>query len=240
MKQAHYQSLYDHELSHWWYKARRMLVFHLIERYAGLKGLKILDVGCGAGALLKDLGAYGDAYGVDMSDQALDFCRQRGITNIRKGDAVDLPYADDIFDVVLALDVLEHIKDDRAAAKEIMRVLKPGGLCIVFVPAFPILWGITDVLSEHVRRYRMPELKKTVESAGLKTVRASYFNFFLFFPILAVRLFVRAFRIRASNENDMASGVMNDLLYRLFRCEISLLKAVSFPFGVSIFMVSRK
>ena len=240
MKQAHYQCMYDHELELWWYSVRRILVKELIVRYSGKKGIKILDVGCGTGALMKELEPYGEVYGMDMSEQAIDFCLSRGLCNLKRGDGTRLPYDSNCFDVVLALDVLEHIKDDNEAVSELYRVLKPGGICIVFVPTFQILWGVTDVLSEHFRRYRLPQVKKLLSNTGFYILRASYYNFFLFLPIFCVRIFARIFGVKMKTENTMARGFTNNILFWIFRLEIMLLRLMNFPFGVSALVVAKK
>ena len=96
--------------------------------------LRMLDVGCGTGANLEMLSAFGNAEGVDVSDDALEFCRRKGLT-VQKGLAEELPYEDGAFDVTTALDVVEHLDDDIAGLKEMYRVTKSGGYSLIFVPA---------------------------------------------------------------------------------------------------------
>ena len=103
-------------------------------------------------------------------------------------DGPELPLPDDAFDVVTALDVLEHIADDRHALREIARVMKPGGLLLATVPAHRWMWGAQDEISHHFRRYSAPEMRDRVEVAGFDLERLTYFNSILFAPIAAVRL----------------------------------------------------
>ena len=120
---------------------------------------RILDVGCGTGANLEMLSEFGEAEGVDVSAEALDFCRARGLENVKQGEAEHLPYEDESFDLVTGLDVVEHLDDDLAGLKEMRRVLRPDGRALLFVPAFMFLWGVQDDISNHRRRYTIAELK---------------------------------------------------------------------------------
>ncbi|MEJ7711027.1 MAG: class I SAM-dependent methyltransferase [Pyrinomonadaceae bacterium] len=105
---------------------------------------------------------------LDVSEEALKFCRERGLTKVKLGAAERLPYADKSFDLVTALDVVEHLDDDVAGLKEMRRVLRPGGRSLLFVPAFMFLWGVQDDVSHHRRRYTIAQLKKSVATAGLE------------------------------------------------------------------------
>ncbi len=148
--------------------------------------LRILDVGCGTGANLEMLSQFGSAEGVDVSDEALEFCRQKGLT-VQKGLAETLPYPDETFDITTALDVIEHLDDDIAGLKEMHRVTKTGGYSLIFVPAFMWLWGVQDDISNHRIRYTQKQIVERLEKAGFKVERATYANFTFFAPILGGR-----------------------------------------------------
>lgn len=218
------------------------MIHDLIRKYKGPGPLRILDMGCGTGALLSELGQYGEASGVDFSSQAVEYCKQRGINDVIQGRAEALPFANGRFDIVLALDVIEHVEKDEQALKELGRVTKQGGMVIVFVPAFQVLWGITDVVSKHFRRYTKPELKTKVQTAGLKIVRASYFNTFLFLPILLVRSFNRLLpkKYQPEHEAELPGEFMNKVFYSIFSLEAKLFKRINFPFGVSLAVIAEK
>lgn len=240
MKDIHYLNLYRVELTHWWYRVRRKIVLDIFSKEIKERKLKILDVGCGTGALMKELRPYGEVYGLDFSERAIEFCKERGETNLTLGSLDKLPFPDNYFDIVLSLDVLEHIEDDVRAISEIKRVLRTGGFSIVFVPAFMFLWGKTDELSNHFRRYTIGELREKINSSGLFIKKSSYFNTFLFCPIFLTRYFIKIFRIKITNENDLGSGVINRIFYYIFYMESVLLRYFKFPFGVSIMVFSRK
>ena len=169
MHSHHYPLLYKVEESHWWYVGRRKLLSTFVAdiRNESGKDLAILDVGCGTGANLKMLNDFGTTEGVDISEQALEFCRERGLNQVRQGAVESLPYPDESFDLVTALDVLEHLDDDAAGLKEIYRVLRPHGYALFFVPAFMFLWGVQDDVSNHRRRYSKQQFRQTVTASGL-------------------------------------------------------------------------
>ncbi len=244
MQYSHYDTMYRTEMDHWWYRVRRQMIHFMIGKYVpqgtDMKGLKILDIGCGTGALLKELDQYGDCFGVDFSSQAVQFCIERGILQVKEGSIAEIPYPDESFDLVLALDILEHIPDDSVGIREINRVLKKGGKGIIFVPTFNFLWGVTDVRSEHYLRYTKGELLRKLKLCGFSIMRSSYFNFFLFPFILTVRLFVRIFGIKVESENTMTGKFTNKILYIIFRFESLLGRVINYPVGVSAFAIVTK
>lgn len=242
MKKFFYDLIYEQEKIHWWYKIRRKIVFDLIKKFFVTDSNKtILDIGCGTGFLLKELQNFGRVYGIDCAPKALDYCRKRGLKNVKKGNILDIPFGDNQFDIALALDVLEHVEDDDRALREINRVLKEDdGIAIIFVPAFQFLWGITDEVSLHFRRYRLKPLVDKIQKSNFKILKTSYFNTFLFPPIVLVRFFFRLFKIKIESENKINSRLLNLILHKIFWFESWLLKYFNFPFGVSILFVVQK
>jgi len=242
--QAHtYAIMREVEDQHWWYVGRRRIIASWVERVRrdiGKPRPRILDVGCGTGANLQMLAEFGVAEGVDVSAEALDFCRARGLGTVRQGAAEDLPYADAQFDLVTALDVVEHLDDDVAGLREMFRVLQPGGRALLFVPAFMFLWGVQDDVSHHRRRYTLAELKERLGAAGLTVERASYANITFFAPILFGRVLMRLTGLRPASENNINISALNGLLARVLGAESWWLRKMSFPFGVSAICVARR
>ena len=119
------------ELNHWWWVARKRIVLKLLKRYLRTQNNLILDAGCGTGASILYLSELGKVYGIDLMPSAVNFCKKRGIENVRIANVLKLPYKDNYFDLVCLMDVIEHIKDDKIAIKEIHRVLKPGGYLFI-------------------------------------------------------------------------------------------------------------
>ncbi len=240
--QAHtYPIMFAVEESHWWFVGRRRILSTFVKPLvAGIDAPRILDVGCGTGANLEMLGEFGTAEGVDVSVDALEFCRSRGLKDVKQGEAEKLPYDDSSFDLVTGLDVVEHLDDDLGGLREMYRVLKPGGSALLFVPAFNFLWGVQDNISHHRRRYRLPSLQDVIRRAGFKVERASYVNITFFLPILLGRVMMRVTGFRPESENNLTLGFMNGFLGKILAAEAPLLRHLSFPFGVSAICVARK
>jgi SAM-dependent methyltransferase len=243
MQQHTYSIMYEVEGTHWWFAGRRRIIASFVEkicRELGRERPRILDVGCGTGANLELLAGFGEAEGVDVSVDALSFCRARGLLNVRQGAAEKLPYEDGSFDLVTALDVVEHLDDDTAGLKEMRRVLRPGGRALLFVPAFMFLWGVQDDISHHRRRYTLAGLREVVRGAGFEVERATYANISFFGPILLGRLLMRAVGLRPASENNINVPALNGVLGRVFGAESALLRRLNFPFGVSAICVARR
>jgi len=243
MQEHTYPIMYEVEDAHWWYAGRRRIIASFIKQICGelqTPHPRILDVGCGTGANLELLERFGDVEGVDISDDALAFCRERGFQNVRQGAAEQLPYEDDTFNIVTALDVIEHLDDDLMSLKEMHRVLRPDGRVLLFVPAFMFLWGVQDDVSNHRRRYTLKELKRVVERAGFEVERATYANLTFFAPILFVRTFMRVARLRPPSEFKINVPAFNGLLGHIFGAERFWLRHLKLPFGVSALCVARK
>jgi SAM-dependent methyltransferase len=242
MQQHTYAIMFEEESKHWWYVGRRRILEQFVRDALPSTGAspRILDVGCGTGANLELLTRHGAAQGLDASAQALAFCRDRGLTRVCRGVLESLPYRDASFQLVTALDVIEHLDDDLSALREMHRVLAPGGRALVFVPAFMFLWGRQDEVSEHRRRYRLPQLLARAREAGFEVERATYANFALFAPIWAARRVIRTLGLKPPSENSVNIDALNGVLGQLFGAERWWLKRRSFPFGVSIIAVLRR
>lgn len=235
-----YHKMYETEEGHWWFKGKTAIAKALIRRHFG-NGKKILDIGCGTGFFSKNLLEMGyEVTSVDGSSLALEYSKKRGLENLILSDACKLPFPDNSFDAVVALDILEHIKDDGAAVREWTRVLKPGGIMLIFVPALSLLWSPQDTKLEHYRRYDKDTLGRALQ--GMRIEKLSYFNFFLFLPVLLFRAATNLFPFLLKNrdELDITSPKINSLLEKVFSFESRYLVSGNFPIGVSLLAVSRK
>jgi SAM-dependent methyltransferase len=243
MEHHTYSIMYQVEGTHWWFAGRRRILAGFLERICASLGPKrphILDVGCGTGANLEMLSKFGEAEGVDVSTAALDFCRARGLARVQQGEAEKLPYEDGSFDLVTALDVVEHLDDDTAGLREMWRVLRPGGRALLFVPAFMFLWGVQDDVSNHRRRYTLSGLQQVVREAGFEIEHATYANITFFLPILMGRFLMRITGFRPASENNITIGSLNGTLGRVFGAETYILNHTTLPFGVSALCIARK
>jgi SAM-dependent methyltransferase len=244
MQQHTYAIMDEVEGSHWWFVGRRAILETFLREIvnhqaASASSLNILDVGCGTGANLEMLSQFGNAQGVDVSDDALEFCRQKGL-DAQKGLAEKLPFTDETFDITTALDVVEHLDDDVAGLREMYRVTKNGGYSLVFVPAFMWLWGVQDDISNHRIRYTKKQIVERLEKAGYKVERATYANWTFFLPILAGRTLMKITGIKPESENNVNVSALNGIFGKLFASERIWLKNLDFPFGVSIVAVAKK
>lgn len=252
MEQHTYSIMYQVEGAHWWFVGRRRIIESFLaplcqqleaERRPASQSeqpIRILDIGCGTGANLEMLSRFGAAEGVDVSAEALAFCRERGLGNVRQGQAEQLPWENDSFDLVTGLDVVEHLDDDVAGLKEMRRVLRPGGYAFLFVPAFMLLWGVQDDISHHRRRYTLKGLQQVARAAGFEIERATYANITFFLPVLIGRLLMRLTGIRPASENNINIKALNGVFGRIFGAESSILRHVNLPFGVSAICVARR
>ena len=242
-----YRVMFEMEDAFWWYRGLRVLLQGLIARHTRVGARKplILDAGCGTGANLKLLEAYGDALGVDISEQALAFCRKRGIPTERvmQASVTELPFRDELFDLAVSFDVICNIVDDIGAFAEVGRVLKPGGVFIVQLPAYRWLWSRHDVAVGHKWRYTGRTVREKLSCAGFALERLTHVNT-LFFPFVATRcVFDRralenGYKIRS--EVSPLPRPLNSLLSILYSGEMRTASRVDLPYGLSIVAVARK
>lgn len=243
MKPEEYARMFDLEDHYWWFLGRRSLVRTLLRRYrVWRREDRILDVGCGSGATLALLADFGKPVGLDASLTALGFCRSRGNRALVRALAEQVPFSRDTFDAVLALDVLEHVPDDRRVLGELWRICRPGGLAVVTVPAFSFLWSGHDEALHHLRRYRAPEIGERMAAAGFEILKLSYVMSLLFVPIALYRLIERVLSPKSEPETTLrpVPGVVNRLLYWVLRLESVWVRWWRFPVGVSVVCIGRK
>lgn len=236
-----YAKMFEVEESLWWYRGRRRICFGLLDRFLGdRRDLDILDVGCGTGYNLTLLARYGQAQGLDMSAEALDFCRRRGVNDVRLHEADELPFPDASFDLVTAFDVIEHITDDRAALSEFQRVLRPGGLLLVYTPALPWLYNEHDRIVHHKRRYRRVELEEKLRQAGYRIEHLSYVNFLVLPLVLLARALAKFRSGPHHQEMELPHPVVNSLVTSLCYAEVPLVQRDLLPLGMTLVALARK
>jgi SAM-dependent methyltransferase len=241
LKQHAYRDQFAFEDEHWWFQGRRAVLWALLHRAGVTPGVRVLDAGCGTGRNVIEFASLGEVHGVDSSPEAIGFCRRRGISGVVEGKLEQLPFADGEFGLVVATDVLEHVPDDVAAARELRRVAAPDGHLLVTVPAYQWLWSQHDDAYHHFRRYTWRQLRTMLNTAGWEPVTWSYFNSFLLPAIAAVRVLTP--RRRGGNgrpDLHLTPQAINRLLLAPMRAEASLIeRGRRLPAGVSVGAVCR-
>jgi SAM-dependent methyltransferase len=240
MDEAELQTTMAVDGYHWWYRGRRRVIRAVLDGLPLPAHSRILDAGCGSGRTLDELVDYGEVSGIDVSEVASDAARARGHHDVRVGQLETLPWPDNVFDLVTALDVIEHTPDDRVTLRELRRVTRPGGLAVVTVPAYQWLFSAHDVVNQHFRRYARPSLVEAALEAGWSIERTSYFNLGLLPPAVAVRLAqrLRDGRPKAQSDFLLTPSWLNGVLELPLRAEAAwLLKGHRLPAGLSLLAV---
>ena len=237
-----YRIFFEIQKKHWWFITKKKIVLDMIDRYLTKKdNIRILDIGCGSGLMLNALEEKGQTYGLDMSNDAIRFSKEIFTGEVRKGLLPDeISYEENFFDLITALDVIEHVDRDVDALEVIHSRLATGGKAVITVPAYMFLWTSFDVANEHKRRYTLKELNVKLIQAGFSVEKISYYNTLLFPPVLVVRMLNNLLNRDGSSDVDMPSKLINFILMKIFGFEKYILRFVNFPFGVSILAVVRK
>ena len=229
MEGTEVRKLTELEDRHWWYRERRALVARAIR---GLLPGVALDVGAAGGGNTRVLHAAGwRAAALEYGEEGAWVCAERGIPVLR-GDATRLPLSPESLDLVVAYDVLEHIEDDAAAAKEVFELLRPGGVFLVAVPCDPALWSAHDEAVGHVRRYTRSELLSLLGGAGF-TVEDVRSWMVLLRPAVALRR-----RSSTGSDLDDPPGWLNAALGAVVAVERRL--PVGRLPGVSLLVTARR
>ena len=239
MLKQEYENLYSLEENFWFFKGMRKIQFNLLEKYNKNNNLKILDTGCGTGFLMTQLKKYGEVHGIDISVDALNYCKERGLVNVHKGTIESLPFEENTFDLVTSLDVIYHkwVKSDLEALKEINRVLKKDGLLLVQEASYNFMKSSHDKAVMTRERYTKKNLKKKLEQANFEIKKITYVNTILF-PIVLIKRLLES--PSESSEVKKIPKFFNNLFTKILYFESSLLKNINFPFGLSIIAIAKK
>lgn len=241
MKTNMYRIFFEVQKQHWWFVTKKAIVLDTINRRLRKPGnTKILDIGCGSGLMLNALEDVGETFGMDMSTDAINFSKEIFSGKVESGSLPDrIPYGGTFFDIITALDVIEHVERDVDALKALRTRLVPGGKAVITVPAYMFLWSTFDDLNEHKRRYTLSELNTKLIQAGFIVERITYFNTLLFPAVYVVRMLNNILRRDGSSDVDMPSMPVNLLLRIIFGTEKYLLRCFTLPFGVSILAIVK-
>lgn len=239
MNRDEYGRMHAVEDVHWWYRGLRALVWRLWEATPDKPEGPLLDIGCGTGGTLASAPANG--VGIDMSSEALRFCRGRGQFALASADASALPFRDASFAGALLLDVLYHraVTDPAAVLREARRVLQPGGVLIVNVPAYDWLRSSHDTAIHTARRFTRFKLRTLLAYAGFRVERATYWNTLLFPAAATVRLLRKPASRHTSDLVDYRPGLAASVFSGVLALERTVLRGTTLPFGLSVIAVAR-
>ena len=232
------------EKYYWWFVGRRRIIKSVLESVFKKRNLRILDWGCGPGGNFSFLKEFGVVTGVDSSDESVQACQNKGISNVIKANSLEEFHSELPFDLIVNLDVLEHIPGDEAYLREVRRVLRPDGYILITVPAYQFLWSKLDEALGHQRRYTKRALKKKLSSSGFHVLKCSYFISFLSPAFIAYRLFEKIIH-PSDKKTSLGDSVINLprpinwLFTKILFLEAYLVPHVSLPFGTSILVIAK-
>lgn len=247
MEHDYYKEYYDLERQHWWFVAREKILTNYVTKLIEngqlpAKNLKILNVGCGPGRSSEYLSKFGKVTSIEYDKFCCEFAEEKTGLEIIHGSITELPFEDNLFDLVCAFDVIEHVENDQLAVNELKRVTKKEALVLITVPAFNSLWSHHDVINHHFRRYKLQEVIQLFDKvADGNRIYVTYFNFFLFPFIYFIRKGSNLFKSgknRSGSGSDFEAfkpGILNSFFYNLMYFESRFInKQIRLPFGVSI------
>lgn len=239
MERIVYEQMAALDQQHWWYVARREVLAALIRRTVRPpQNAQILEVGCGTGHNLAMLGQFGTVDALELDPEARKLAEQRLGKPVF---AVPLPEMRGVperhYHLVAALDVIEHLDDDRGAIDSIARRLKPGGKLLMAVPAHQWMWSAHDVANHHVRRYSHASLRRLFQGGQLRLDKSGYFNSLLFPLAVADRM---GSKLPGKDSADLVLPApwLNKSLEKGFALERHAIGRFPLPPGLSLFAVA--
>lgn len=250
MESYFYDLRYRFDRDEWRARAKRDLIFQLWGqyqiKYTISKPAKILDFGCGTGVLQEQFEKKFNivGYGIDTAKEAINYCRKRGLARVKVFDGKKIPFKLSSFDLVTAIDVLEHIEDDLGVLKEMKRVLKIDGLAILLVPAHPKLRSTRDINLHHIRRYTVGELESKCKKVGFKILTSKNVDFALYFLFSIICLLAPKKNgipnLKMNVATAASNKIINEIIFIYEKLENKLQNFITFPIGLSIAVVVQK
>ena len=242
-KPSEFSALARVENTNWWFRNRNRLIGRMVAKYFPNPSA-VLDIGCGTGYVLSYLKSQLPAAklnGSEIYSEGLRYARERlGDVHLFQADARALPF-DSEFDLIVALDVIEHIVEDSMVLSEMFRSLKPGGGVIITVPQHRFLWSLNDDHACHVRRYERAELREKLTRAGFEVKRMTSFVSLLLPLAFASRLRRRDPKTFDPMSEYKIPSWLNEGFYAVSSIErLGIAAGLSFPMGNSLLAVARK
>jgi len=235
-----YEQMAAVEDVHWWFVARRQILSRVIQSLPLPEATQILDVGCGSGGNLPMLKQHGLVKAMEYGEEARQLATARQVAEVKPAHLPDqVPFQGESFDLVVMLDVLEHLDQDTEALQALRPRLKPEGWLLLTVPAYPFLWSRHDQINHHKRRYTQDQLCQVVQQGGYRVHYVSFYNTFLFPIVLIVRSLNKLLRRQEGDDLTLPSPIVNRILTQIFSSEGEFLPRFRFPFGVSLLLIAQ-
>jgi SAM-dependent methyltransferase len=239
MERSVYNNMRAIERDHWWFRARRKILADQVSRLKLGPDARILEVGCGTGGNLEMLSHFGAVTGLEPDEESREYASDQTGVPVVGGTLPDgLPAFQGPFDLIAALDVIEHLDDDAGSLAALRKLLKPDGFLLTTVPAHPWMWSQHDALHHHKRRYRKAQYLNLIETSGFRLTKGSYFNSFLF-PAIALARLARFTERTGGVDDALPAKGLNALLTGIFGAEKMALRHMNLPFGVSLLVIAQ-
>jgi SAM-dependent methyltransferase len=240
MERSVYDNMRAIEGQHWWFQARREILSDQLAQLRLPPHARLLEVGCGTGGNLAMLKRFGEVTAIEPDEPSREYAEQASGVRVLGGGLPDgLPRFDAPFDLVAALDVIEHLDEDAASVASLRGLLRDDGILFTTVPAHPWMWSRHDELHHHKRRYEKDQYVRMIEAAGFRILKASYFNTVLY-PVIAAMRLAKAGERSGRADDALPSPLVNSLLKSAFKAEKLPLRHMDLPVGVSLLVIAQR
>ena len=232
-----FEKMFLLEADHFWFVGQRCWLSNVMARYNINHSVNILDIGCGTGAVLEMLGDHSIPIGMDIEPLALRYCKRRGLDNLIRADAADIPFRNISFHKATMLGVLYHqrVKSPAGVLMEINRVLKPNGRLFFSEPAYNWIRGSHDRAEHTERRFTRKQLSRLLSEAGFEPVWISYFNFLSLFPAIIKRCIIpKVIKQPDRDDLNIPPKPLGGLMKLLIRIEAHIAPRVCLPAGLAV------
>lgn len=220
--------------NHWWFESRKEIIKNFLKKKLKKK-IKILDFGCGVGINIDMLKLFGVVTAFDKNRLAIKQVKNKTRVKILHRFNQLKKY-----DLVVALDVIEHIDNDKIIIKKLANKINKNGNILITVPAYNTLFTSKDISLHHKRRYNKQTLLKLLNKE-FKMEKCTYYNFFLSPLIIPMLIFFKIFNINFIDKAEKKNNpIVNFLLKTIFSFEKYLINFINFPFGISILYYGKK
>jgi SAM-dependent methyltransferase len=241
MEKNIYKRHYNQNVNHWWFEARKIIISNILKKHSKDKKKNILDYGCGVGINLGILSKFGKVFYYDKSKLAIDYVKKiyakKKFFYLSKNKLLKYKKK---FDIIIAADVIEHIKNDKKKINELSSLLKKNGFILITVPAYQKLFSSKDISLKHYRRYTKDGLNKVLKDY-FHEIEFTYFNFILFIPIAIIILFFKITKINFIDSVERKPNfLINKVAFYIFALEAFLIDKIKLPFGMSILFFGKK